>query len=259
MLDGDHGVGSAHVCQHPAGVEGDRGDAAPFQVHGEALHHHVGGGFAAAIQVTAAAAVVIHAAHLAGDGDDAFELAARDLLDERFDHLQRGHGVDVECVHPFRVVGMAEAFPVRCGIHACIVDEQVDRLAGKRARQLFDLRMVGDVECVHFDLDGILLRQFVQRIRLARVATAGDDAPACCDILFAELEADAAIGTCDQHGLHVRSLWFQPEGFYAEVCSEIARPPDASRVDANLSAGIMRHPFVAATALQLPTKVIIRL
>jgi len=40
---------------------------------------------------------------------------------------------------------MTKAAFVRSRIDACIVDEQVYRLIGQHARELLDLRMVGDI------------------------------------------------------------------------------------------------------------------
>lgn len=194
LFDRNHRVGAAHVGLDPAGVEGHGGDALFLKVDGQAFDHHVCRRFAAAIQVAPAAAVVGHAAHLAGDGDDELEFAARDLLDERFGHLERSHGVDAECGHPFRIVGMTKAASVRSRIDACVVDEQVYRLTGQRPRKLLDLRMVGDVQGMEFDQLGIAGRQFVERIRLAGIAATSQDTPAISRILLAELQPDAAVG-----------------------------------------------------------------
>jgi hypothetical protein len=90
--------------------------------------------------------------------------------------------------------------------HAGIVDQHVKPMlvrAVDHQRQFtrqFRMRFgVGHVQRQHVQAAGVLAGQLVERVGAAGVAAGGDDVVAARQQLADELQADAAVGTGDQH------------------------------------------------------------
>ena len=135
-----------------------------FQVDCKSLHDHIHRGFAGSIKVAAATAIVSNAAHFAGDSNDGFLLTTRDLCCERFGHFQWRHGINAECLDPFRIIRMAKSAFIRIRVDSGVVDKQIYGFIGQHLRQAVDLYMICNIKRMDIYPFRMLCCQFVQRI-----------------------------------------------------------------------------------------------
>jgi hypothetical protein len=101
---------------------------------------------------------------------------------------------------------MAETSVIRIRIDAGVVDQQIYRFTRQHPGQLFDLRMIRDIQRMQFYQFRMLSRQLGKRIRFLGMAAASQYTPAICGILTAKFQSDAAVGAGDQCGSHCGPL-----------------------------------------------------
>ena len=191
-MHGGFGIGAAHVGLHPAWVQADRTDTPVGQIDREALEHLVDRRLGASVDVTAAAAVIIDTAHLAADHRNQLVLAGGNLVDESLHQHQRRDAVDLEYFAPTLRFYRAKVGAARA-INTGVAEQNIDRPVTQLLRQSPHLRVIGDIERMHFDS----VKAFAERpecVSSGWIAATGEHRPAIRGKLLGEFQADASIG-----------------------------------------------------------------
>lgn len=196
LLNGDQGIGSAHISHDPAWVHDKASDAFGLCINGEAFEANVQSSFAHTIRVGAAAGVVLDAAHFGGEVDDLF--GSSESWQKRFGQAEGSDAIHLKTFQEYIVIKFPKLPCLR--VDACVVNEDVkcEVFFFDITQEAIDALCVGNIKLDDGQQILVCVGQGVKLFGLFWRAACGKDSFSTRCKLFDEFKANAPVCACNE-------------------------------------------------------------